>query len=199
MTRRKLLQSAPLFAAVQSAPPPSPQPNIVFIISDQFRADNLGSMGANPMGLTPNIDALARRGVLFRSATVNHPVCAPARGCFFTGQYEEKHGVWRNGLSIDPNAVTLATVLRARGYSANYIGKWHLGPETQDPATFGPVAPEYRGGFLDLWEGANVLERTSHAYEGTIFDAAGKPIPFSGVYRDDFLTCAPAPGRRSCW
>jgi arylsulfatase A-like enzyme len=188
MTRRKLLQSAPLFAAVQSAPPPSPQPNIVFIISDQFRADNLGSMGANPMGLTPNIDALARRGVLFRSATVNHPVCAPARGCFFTGQYEEKHGVWRNGLSIDPNAVTLATVLRARGYSANYIGKWHLGPETQDPATFGPVAPEYRGGFLDLWEGANVLERTSHAYEGTIFDAAGKPIPFSGVYRDDFLT-----------
>ena len=77
-------------ASAQSSPP-----NIVFIISDQFRADNLGCLGANPMGLTPNLDALARRGVLFRSAIVNHPVCAPARACFFTGQYEEKHGVWR--------------------------------------------------------------------------------------------------------
>jgi arylsulfatase A-like enzyme len=189
MTRRELLQSAPLLAAAQSTPAPGSQPNIVFIISDQFRADNLGCMGANPMDLTPNIDALARRGVLFRSAIVNHPVCAPARACFFTGQYENKHGVWRNGLGIGANAVTLATVLRDRRYSANYIGKWHLAPETQDrPATYGPVAPEHRGGFLDLWEAANVLELTSHPYEGTIFDAAGKAIPFSGVYRDDFLT-----------
>ena len=133
MTRRTLLQSTPLLSAAQArqiTPPRNSQPNIVFVISDQFRADNLGCMGANPMGLTPNLDALARRGVLFRSAIVNHPVCAPARGCFFTGQYEEKHGVWRNGLGIDPNAVTLATVLRARGYSANYIGKWHLSSET---------------------------------------------------------------------
>ncbi len=56
------------------------------------------------------------------------------------------------------------------------------------PISHGPVAPEMRGGFLDLWEAANVLELTSHAYEGNIFDAAGKPIPFSGIYRDDFLT-----------
>ncbi|MGA7238710.1 MAG: sulfatase-like hydrolase/transferase [Bryobacteraceae bacterium] len=191
MTRRTLLQSAPLLSAAQArqtAPSRHSQPNIVFVISDQFRADNLGCMGANPMGLTPNLDALARRGVLFRSAIVNHPVCAPARGCFFTGQYEEKHGVWRNGLGIDPNAVTLATVLRARGYSANYVGKWHLSSETQQPASWGPVPPQYRGGFLDFWEGANAIERTSHAYEGTIYDADGKPIHFSGVYRDDFLT-----------
>ena len=161
---------------------------MLFIISDQFRADNLGCLGVNPMNLTPNLDALARRGTLFRSAMANHPVCAPARGTFFTGQYEEKHGVWHNGLAIDPKAETLATVLRGRGYSANYIGKWHLSAENNNQASWGAVPAEYRGGFLDVWEGANALERTSHAYEGTIFDASMKPIPFSGVYRDDFLT-----------
>jgi arylsulfatase A-like enzyme len=145
-------------------------------------------MGANPMGLTPNLDGVARRGVLFRSAMVNHPVCAPARACFFTGQYEDKHGVWKNGLPIDPKAQTLATVLRARGYSANFIGKWHLGPEATAEADRGPVAPEYRGGFADLWEASNTLEHTSHAFEGNLYDGSGKPIPFSGVYRDDFLT-----------
>jgi arylsulfatase A-like enzyme len=187
MTRRTLLQSAPLLAAAQSAPPQSQPPNILLVISDQFRADNLGCMGANPMGLTPNLDGIARRGVLFRSAMVNHPVCAPARASLFTGQYEEKHGVWHNGPGLDTSATTLATVLRGRGYSANYIGKWHLSPGT-GAASNGPVAPEHRGGFLDLWEGANALELTSHAYEGNLFDAAGKPIPFSGVYRDEFLT-----------
>jgi arylsulfatase A-like enzyme len=191
MTRRALLRPAPLLAAasaVQNPPASKTPPNVVFIISDQFRADNLGCMGVNPMNLTPNLDALARRGVLFRSAIVNHPVCAPARGCFFTGQYEEKHGVWRNGLAIDTSAVTLATVLRSRGYSANYIGKWHLSTEGQNAESWGPVPRERRGGFLDLWEAANALERTSHAYEGDLFGADGKPIHFSGVYRDDFLT-----------
>ncbi len=52
----------------------------------------------------------------------------------------------------------------------------------------GPVAPEHRGGFLDFWEASNVLEHTSHAYEGDLYDAEGKPIHFSGVYRVDFLT-----------
>src|SRR5580658_5377184 len=189
-SRRDLLKSAPLLASAASAQTSATktQPNIVILISDQFRADNLGCMGMNPMGLTPNLDAMARRGVLFRSAVVNHPVCAPERACLFTGVYEENHGVWHNGPGLQPGAVTLATVLRSRGYSANYVGKWHLANETSATETFGPVAPEMRGGFLDLWEAANVLERTSHAYEGNIFDAAGKPIPFSGIYRDDFLT-----------
>ncbi len=193
VTRRTLLGAAPAALAARSAAA-APQaqggaqpPNIMLVISDQFRADNLGCMGMNPMGMTPNLDGLARRGVLFRSAMVNHPVCAPARATLFTGQYEEKHGVWHNGPGLPHNATTLATVLRGRGYSANYIGKWHLAPGT-GPASEGPVPPAERGGFLDVWEGANVLEHTSHAYEGTIFDGAGKPIPFSGIYREQFLT-----------
>ena len=68
---------------------PGRRPNVILIISDQFRADNLGCMGMNPMNLTPNLDAMARKGTLFRSAFVNQPVCAPARATMFTGQYPE--------------------------------------------------------------------------------------------------------------
>ncbi|MBV9084575.1 MAG: sulfatase-like hydrolase/transferase [Acidobacteriaceae bacterium] len=161
------------------------RPNIVLIISDQFRADNLGCMGMNPMNLTPNLDLVARRGALFRSAMANQPVCAPARATMFTGLYPEKHGVWRNGIGLNPNANTLASLLRENGYTANYIGKWHLSPAGQSD---GPVPLENRGGFRDLWEAANALEHTSHAYEGEMFDGDGKPIRFSGTYRVDFLT-----------
>lgn len=52
----------------------------------------------------------------------------------------------------------------------------------------GFVPAEYRGGFVDFWEAANALEHTSHPYEGAIYDADGKEIRFSGVYRTDFLT-----------
>ena len=148
-------------------------------------------MGLNPMNLTPNIDAMARNGVLFRNAFSAQPVCAPARGSIFTGQYPSRHGVWRNGFGLKRDAVTLASSLRQAGYTANYIGKWHLAGNDGDPtqrAANGPVAPEHRGGFLDLWQAANILEFTSHAYEGDLFDNDGKPLHFSGVYRTDFMT-----------
>src|SRR6185437_4206536 len=100
-----------------------------------------------------------------------------------------RNGVWRNGIALAPTMTTLASSLRQAGYSANYIGKWHLGGNTpRDRARLGPVAPEYRGGFLDLWQASNVLELTSHPYEGDLYDNDGKPMHFSGVYRTDFMT-----------
>jgi arylsulfatase A-like enzyme len=167
-----------------------PKPNIVIIISDQFRGDCIGAAGANPMGLTPNLDAMARRGAIFTSAVCNQPVCAPTRASIFTGEYPEKHGVWKNGIALRENATTVATALRAAGYTANYIGKWHLGPPGPDRSrqSVGPVAAPYRGGFLNLWEASNELEWTSHAEEGELYDSDNRPIPFSGVYRADFIT-----------
>ncbi|HWB82809.1 MAG TPA: sulfatase-like hydrolase/transferase [Bryobacteraceae bacterium] len=198
MTRREWLGStpgwiAPLAAAQgvaqEQRPVGSQRPNIVMIISDQFRADNLGCMGLNPMNLTPNLDGLASRGVLFRNAITSQPVCAPARATLFTGQYAERHGVWHNGPGIDPKASTVATAMRQAGYSTNYIGKWHLAPNQQrTDAQKGPVPPQYRGGFADFWEASNELEHTSHAYEGEIFASDGTPIRYSGTYRSEFLT-----------
>jgi arylsulfatase A-like enzyme len=163
------------------------RPNIILIISDQFRADCLGALGLNPMNLTPNLDRMAARGTLFPSAFCNQPVCAPARGSIFTGQYPSRHGVWRNGIGLPENSNTLATLLGQQGYSANYIGKWHLAPNEGTNGR-GAVDPAHRGGFNDLWEAANALEWTSHAYEGELYDNGGKPIRFSGQYRTDFMT-----------
>ncbi len=169
------------------------RPNILLVISDQFRWDCVGAMGLNPMNLTPNLDAMAKRGVMFRSAVTSQPVCAPARGTMFTGQYPSRHGVWQNGIGLAEDAVTIASALRQQGYSANYIGKWHLSPDpgaavTDVLARRGPVPASRRGGFLDLWEASNTLELTSHAYEGDMFDGDGKAMHFSGQYRADFLT-----------
>jgi arylsulfatase A-like enzyme len=167
------------------------RPNILLIISDQFRWDCIGAMGLNPMNLTPNLDRMASRGCLFRSAISNQPVCAPARASIFTGQYPSKHGVWKNTLGLAEDAVTIGSVMKQAGYSTNYIGKWHLAPAVGDPNgpdSRGAVKPRHRGGFRDLWEAANVLEMTSHAYEGDLFDGDGKPLHFVNRYRADFMT-----------
>ena len=220
-SRRQLLSTLPVAAAAAAASAQTPgsagRPNILLVISDQFRWDCVGAAGLNPMNLTPNLDQMAARGVLFRNAFCNQPVCAPARASIFTGQYPAKHGVWRNAIGLAEDAVTFPKLLKQAGYSTNYIGKWHLGPPTPEPAppapapaavqpaspyergalpaarvprleTRGPVKPQHRGGFLDLWEGANELEWTSHAYEGDLYDGEGKAIHFENRYRADFMT-----------
>src|SRR3989454_12730914 len=124
-SRREWLKGVPAAAAVLSAAPvgvasPAQRPNIILVISDQFRWDCVGAMGLNPMNLTPNLDRMAQRGVLFRNAFVAQPVCAPARVSILTGQYPAKHGVWKNAIGLREDAVTIAKELNRAGYSSNY-------------------------------------------------------------------------------
>jgi arylsulfatase A-like enzyme len=190
VSRRDFLRNSSLIAAaplLAQRTAPQSRPNIVLIISDQFRWDCLGANGRNPAGLTPHLDAMAREGTNFTNAMTPQPVCSPSRASLFTGQYGTRHGVWRNGIPLPTDAVTIARVLRNAGYSANYIGKWHLAPGG-DPASTGPVPRPYRGGFDDFWEGCNVLELTSHPYDGSIWDGEGREIRFTDEYRVDFIT-----------
>jgi arylsulfatase A-like enzyme len=167
----------------------SKRPNLLMIIADQFRWDFVGAYGLNPMAATPNLDGIAWRGVAFQNAVTNQPLCSPSRACLFTGQYATETGVWTLGPGLRPGATTLATILRGEGYTANYIGKWHLAPNFhQNPSSHGYVPPQYRGGFDDLWLGSNELELTSHPYEGTIWNGEGKPMHFENIYRVDYLT-----------
>jgi arylsulfatase A-like enzyme len=186
LRRSSAVAAAPVIASVQ---PPRARSNVILIISDQFRWDCLGANGRSPLNLTPHLDSMAREGTNFANALTNQPVCAPSRACLFTGQYANRHGVWRNGVPLPSDAVTIAKVLRGAGYTANYIGKWHLAPQAPgDSTAAGPVPPAYRGGFDDFWEGSNVLERTSHPYEGSIWDGGGNEIRFAERYRVDFIT-----------
>lgn len=159
------------------------RPNILIFFTDQQRWDTVGVYGS-PMNLTPNLDELAKEGTIFNLAFTNQPVCAPARACIFTGQYATTHGVWRNGLGLKAEDNTLAYCLKRAGYTVGYIGKWHLSPDELGP---GYVPPEYRAGFEDYWESANLLEFTSHPYDTNLYDKDGNLIHIPG-YRVDALT-----------
>jgi arylsulfatase A-like enzyme len=169
----------------------SKRPNIVLYIADQMRWDFVGAYGLNPTVKTPNLDKIVERGVAFTGAVTNQPLCSPSRACMLTGRYATETGMWKlpppNVLNHD--LPTLATVLRSNGYTANFVGKWHLAPNYPNkPESKGFVPKEDRGGFLDFWEGANELELVSHPYEGTIWDGAGNPISYKDQYRVDFIT-----------
>src|SRR5262249_37485370 len=70
----------------EMTPPKTPAKNVLWIMCDQLRYDYLGCTG-HPVLKTPNIDAMARRGVLFSNAYVQSPICGPSRMSFYTGRY----------------------------------------------------------------------------------------------------------------
>ncbi len=137
------------------------RPNLLFILSDQHRATATGFDG-NPDVRTPNLDALAREGVVFRRAISNVPVCSPARACLMTGQYALAHRVIVNDVPLESDAVHFAEALRSAGYRTGYIGKWHLagGPWRSF------IPPQQRKGF-DFWR---VCECT-HDYNDSHYHA----------------------------
>ncbi|MCB1389380.1 MAG: sulfatase-like hydrolase/transferase [Rhodobacteraceae bacterium] len=107
------------------------QPNFVYIITDQHRADWLGCMG-HPVVRTPNIDTLAARGTVFEEFHVASPVCMPNRASLLTGRMPGLHGLRYNGCALPAGANTFVDVLRAGGYATAAIGKSHV-------QTFSPV------------------------------------------------------------
>jgi arylsulfatase A-like enzyme len=158
-------------------------PNVLVIFADQQRWDTLGANG-HPMDLTPNLDAMARRGTRFLMPFTNQPVCAPARASLLTGRHGTAHGVWRNGIGLEPGTPTIATRLRDVGYRTGYVGKWHLAPAE---AGRGAVPEAYRHGFTDFWEASNTLEFTSQPFDTVMFDASGEAVRTAG-YRVDACT-----------
>ena len=173
----------------EAHPEQKKKPNIILYLADQFRWDFVGANRLNSSTNTPNLDAMAERGTIFTHAVTNQPVCSPSRSVMLTGRYATETGVWHNAMPIDPSLPTLAGELRKAGYTANLLGTWHLAPPTVEAGGGrGYVKPEHRAGFLDMWEGANEFEFTTHPYEGTIYDRDGKEITFKDEFRVDFVT-----------
>ena len=103
------------------------RPNLLFIITDQQRFDAISCAG-NPVVETPNMDRIAKEGVIFKNAYVTNPVCVPSRASILTGLSPVNVKVEGNGdyTSKDiPNVPTFDSVLKRNGYAAEYYGKWH--------------------------------------------------------------------------
>lgn len=116
-----------------AADPETPQsenredaPNVLFILTDQWRKQALGYMHQDPVR-TPHLDALSQWGFSFDNAVSSNPVSGPNRACIFTGLYTINNGLWANRASIDPaEPSAMGTVFKAAGYRTGYIGKWHM-------------------------------------------------------------------------
>jgi len=101
------------------------QPNILFIMADQLRADHVG-FGGNQIVQTPTLDGLAERGMVFDRAFVANPICMPNRSTIMTGRMPSIHGTRYNGIALDWRANTYVKALRKSGYRTSHIGKSHL-------------------------------------------------------------------------
>lgn len=135
---------------------------------------------------------MAREGVRFENTFTCQPVCGPARACIQTGKYAAEVGCHKNHRMLPLNERTIAHHLSEHGYDTAYIGKWHLascGPQGRsDDFRTRPVPLERRGGY-HYWLASDVLEFTSHSYDGHMFDAAGDKREFpKGRYRVDAQT-----------
>jgi len=106
----------------------APRPNIVFVLVDDLRFDELGCTG-HPFAQTPNADRLAREGANFSNAFAVTPLCSPSRASFLTGLYPHTHGIIDNtDRSAQSHRLrTWPRQLHDAGYDTAFIGKWHMG------------------------------------------------------------------------
>ncbi len=100
-------------------------PNIILIMSDQHNPHAMGCAG-NPIVQTPNLDALARRGVRFGNAYCPYPLCAPSRSGFMAAQYPSDVGVYDNSGGLSSDTPTFAHGFGAVGYEAVLCGRMHF-------------------------------------------------------------------------
>ena len=152
-----------LIPAVPASPARAAErkPNVVVVLADQWRAQAFG-FASDPNVKTPNFDHLASESVRFINAVAGLPVCSPTRASLLTGQRPLTHGVFLNDVPLNPNATTIAKVLKAEGYDTGYIGKWHLNGDGRSKF----IPHDRRQGF-DYWK---ALECT-HDYSNSFYYA----------------------------
>lgn len=112
------------------------KPNIIYLLTDDQRADALGIMG-NPLIKTPNLDQLARRGALYKNAYVTTSICCVSRASMLSGQYMSRHGIEDFNTSFKPAALanTYPMLLKNAGYRIGFVGKYGVGAPKDQPAS----------------------------------------------------------------
>ncbi|MCH5598239.1 sulfatase [Niabella ginsengisoli] len=139
---KKIIYILLLFIAITSNA--QQKPNIVYILADDMGWKDAGFTGSD-FYLTPNLDKLAKQGMVFTNAYAAAGNCAPSRACFVSGQYTPRHGVYAvtstkrgpvkqmrlepipNSEEVAPSVYTIAEGLHDAGYRTAIFGKWHLG------------------------------------------------------------------------
>ncbi len=108
------------------------KPNVLYILCDDLRPEAVGCLGSEHVK-TPHIDALAKRGVIFKNTFCTTSLCSPSRASILTGLYAHRHGVRDNFTELPKQLAHWPARLHDTGYKTAYIGKWHMGEDNDDP------------------------------------------------------------------
>jgi len=146
--------------------PPAKRPNVVFILTDDQRSDQLSCEG-HPFLKTPHMDRIATEGARFANMFVTTSLCSPSRASFLSGLYAHSHGVVNNFTDYPADLPSFPRRLQAAGYETAYIGKWHMGEQSD----------ELRPGF-DYW----VTHKGQGKYYDTTFNVNGERTVKEGYY-----------------
>lgn len=172
-------------------PPSTPDEveNVLFVCTDQQRADSLGCYG-NDRVRTPNVDGIAERGARFDRAYTPAAICGPARAAMVTGVRPHRNGVLRNVEQVEDVALgrqfpCYPRLLREAGYNAGLAGKWHVG---EHPREFGLDGEYYPGWHQTLTHPdyrAYLEENDLPQFDGEgledVFPADGEALQSGGV------------------
>lgn len=164
------------------------QPNILFVLADDFGRHDMSSMGSSYYE-TPHLDRIASRSMVFTQGYASCQVCSPSRASIMSGRNPARHGItdyigapsgedWRRmnrhtillpaeyEHRLDTGYVTLPEALKEAGYTTFFAGKWHLGPEGSWPTDHGFDynvggwdAGSPQGGFFDPYKNPNLENR----------------------------------------
>lgn len=158
------------------------RPNIIFLLTDDHRWDALGAMG-NKIIQTPNLDALAKKGILFENAQVTTAICMVSRASLLSGQYMSRHGINDFNKDFQPEALarTYPALLKKAGYKTGFIGKFGIGVANQPDTLFDYWAAKKEG--QPQYELVNASGHTIHHT-----DSVGKDI---AVFLDRFAGSGP--------
>jgi len=147
---------------------PARPPNVVVILTDDQRYDALGSADRPYLGIrTPALDRIAAEGARFRNAFVTTSLCSPSRASLLSGLYAHAHGVLDNFTDFPADLPSYPRRLKAAGYETAYIGKFHMGEQSDEP----------RPGF-DYW----ISHGGQGRYYGTTFNINGRREKREGYY-----------------
>jgi len=178
-------QPAPTAAA---APVRQARPrNIIFVLVDDLRYDGMGFLQPNIH--TPNIDRLAKGGTYFPNSVVTSSLCSPSRATILTGETARNHGVVDNNNSSEKGLVFFPSYLQQAGYQTAFVGKWHMGNDTDAPRPGFDKWVSFAGqGFYNPTDG--LPAEAVAAGKRHMLNVDGKAVPQQGYITDELTDYA---------